>query len=840
MQRRYYLLFLFTLLVTTASSQNWTALKGPSGGTATDIEYDAVSGKIYAIVNNNLFVTSNNGVKWDQLSLPVSYVEDILLDGTNLMGVFNSSQVFVSSDGGVNWIGKGPSFLIQRRIKKLPQAGMFVTYGDNSVQVTLDGGTTWKKILTVSDSDPVLDMEIASTGDVFIANKSIGIRKLSFPSTPTNLANWNEANWTTVSTATNDPNMGIVITTTDKIFINRYSVVDSKTVFESSIDFGVSWQPLPATGYTGNNFVTRPVWSLSPSGKIYLFDNSTPRQLWEYADGAGTPWVSKAFPVSVMANQEIKCALWNNNIQAFVGGGIDGIYRTSNTAASWSSVSNGINFGYGAEVVVMQSGRVIYVQGVQPSGYYYSDNAGTPSEFWTFQSFPHPIKQLFKLPDNTLLINAGGYTHTSADGLNWVSSTSVQYDFNDIVIVAANDIYGFTNIGAVWSSIDKGVTWSAVSTTGLPANGQFLQATRDDDGYFYAYRAQYPGAVREFWKMNSTVSPWVATKISTVPFEGTNALFVINNKVYVGSSGTYVSSDKAATWKDLGLSGVLMPLTQGTGGVAVSKEGSLSITQDDGQTFRTLTMPTEDTWIREIAMDGAGDFIAAANNSPALKFTDDLVLNPANLPPYINFDWQPLSGGPFGGSFQQIVKNSAEELFIVGDGSLYKYNSGTTQWNRLTLEKVNDLTFGTSNKIYAVNNLNELHTSVNGGSSFAKVSTLSARPLRIVRNTNGDILVGTSAGIQRSVNDGVSFSSAVGSGAFWELTNSTNGTLLGINSTDNTLVRSIDNGVTWTSASTGITLPSGVTLLSVSALDAGKLVVVTTDNIYLSTDNALT
>ena len=838
MQRIHYLILFFILLIHTAHSQNWAALKGPSGGTVTDLEYDAAGLKIYAIVNNNLFVTANNGAKWDQLTLPVSYVEDILIDGSNLVGVFNSSQVFVSSDGGVNWTGKGSSIFIQRRIKKLPQPGMFVAYGDNSVQVTLDGGTTWKKILSLPDSpySPILDMKIASNGNIFIINGAVGIRKLPFPSTPTDLANWNEANWVTVLTA-NDNNIGMVITATDKIYINRYSAVDSKTVFESSIDYGTSWQPLPVTGYAGNLIVTRPLWSISPIGKIYLFDNSTSRQLWEYTDGAGTPWVSKTFPVSLMANQEVKCVLWRNNIQAFAGGGIDGVYQTSNTAGSWSSVSNGMNFGYGAEVESMQSGRVIYVQGVQPNGYYYSDNAGTPSEFWTFQSFAYPIKQLFKLPNNTLLINAGGYTHTSTDGLNWLSS--VQYNFNDIVIVTQNDIYGFANDGTIWSSLN-GLTWSAVSTTGLPANGQFLQATRDDDGYFYAFRVQYPGVVREFWKINSTVTPWVATKITTVPFDGTNALFVMNNKVYVGSTGTYVSSDKATTWKSLGLSGVLIPLTQGTGGIAVSKEGSLLITQDDGQTFRTLTMPTEDTWIREIAMDGAGDFIAAANNSPALKFTDDLILSPANLPPYINFDWQPLSGGPFGGSLQQIVKNSAEELFIVGDGSLYKYNSVAAQWNRLTLSQVKDVTFGASDKMYAVTNMWEFHTSVDGGLTFTKVSNFLATPHSIVRNTNGDIIVGTSSGIVRSVNDGVSFSSVVGSGAFWKITNSTNGTLLGINSSNNTLVRSIDNGVTWTLASTGITLSSTVTLLSVSALDAGKLVVVTSNNIYLSTDDALT
>ena len=235
MQRIHYLILFFILLIHTAHSQNWAALKGPSGGTVTDLEYDAAGLKIYAIVNNNLFVTANNGAKWDQLTLPVSYVEDILIDGSNLVGVFNSSQMFVSSDGGVNWTGKGSTVFIQRRIKKLPQPGMFVAYGDNSVQVTLDGGTTWKKILSLPDSpySPILDMKIASNGNIFIINGAVGIRKLPFPSTPTDLANWNEANWVTVLTA-NDNNIGMVITATDKIYINRYSAVDSKTVFESS------------------------------------------------------------------------------------------------------------------------------------------------------------------------------------------------------------------------------------------------------------------------------------------------------------------------------------------------------------------------------------------------------------------------------------------------------------------------------------------------------------------------------------------------------------------------------------------------------------------------------
>jgi hypothetical protein len=838
---------IFVLLFTITYSQTWTKLSGPSGGSITTMGYDATLANTYSLVNNFIFVSTNDGTSWTQIATPNNmYVDDFLLDGSNIVALMNTSFVQVSEDGGVTWTEKShDGQFAHRKIRKLPQAGMFLVYGELGVKVSIDGGAIWKKILTAPGGDNIMDVRITPNGDIFLADYTLGIMKFPFPASPGDLANWNESGWVTVfpketSNIDTDLRIGILAS---KVFINYRSDADGKTLFKSSGDQGASWQPLPLTGYTGNTYVLTPVWSASPLGKLYMFDNNFVggRKAWEYSDGAPTPWVQKGWPTSTVAEQDVKSLVWKNNIIAFAGAVSDGVFKTNNTTVSWAHSSFGLNFGSGHNVAVLNSGRIVYLQGTKPKGFYYSTNGGA---LWEFQPFPYQIDKLLELPDNTLMINAEGYIHHSNDGgVIWTSHTAVQYEFRDLVIVAANDIYGFARDGSIKNTIDKGANWTTINTTGLPVNRQMLRATRDNDGFFYVFLQNIDEGKTQYWKLDATVDPWVATELS-LPLDPMAAdfpggFFVLNNKLHVSSSANLVSADKGVTWKNLGISGHMIPVEQGVGGVVVSSDGNISVTQDDGVTFKNIQLPDKKALIREISIDPNGDFIAAASNSPALKFTDDLVLAPEDLAPYIDFNWQPVSGGPFGGDVNDIKKNSTGQLFAQSGLSLFRYNSSASRWDALPVNSVGAFMIDNTDKIYATYFYGGLYRSTDNGDSFTKTQAQVSVIRSIIKAANGDIIIGTNDGLMKSTDDGDSFTQ-VYSGRFTALVISGNGTLLAGEPFSTNIIRSTDNGASWSPSTSGIDFSTGVSFVSANKADGNNMVVVTSNNIYKSSNDGVT
>jgi len=134
----------------------------------------------------------------------------------------------------------------------------------------------------------------------------------------------------------------------------------------------------------------------------------------------------------------------------------------------------------------------------------------------------------------------------------------------------------------------------------------------------------------------------------------------------------------------------------------------------------------------------------------------------------------------------------------------------------------------------------EIFKSTDNGNTFSKLTGTFS-------NTNGggffkdassNLYVLTGNGIYRSTNDGASFSkpATASSGSFYEMAQS-GSTLLATKVENNvmSLVRSADNGVTWSSVS-GVTFSNANRIQNVLVATTSAFVVVTSDNIYKSAD----
>ena len=104
MQKKLYLLVFLSAFALLAQAQ-WTATGGPYGGDINRLKI-APNGTLYTVVSQKLWKSSNNGDLWSEV-IPTSptslYLNDIMIDSDGKLYAAYFSQLFVSSDQGVNW-----------------------------------------------------------------------------------------------------------------------------------------------------------------------------------------------------------------------------------------------------------------------------------------------------------------------------------------------------------------------------------------------------------------------------------------------------------------------------------------------------------------------------------------------------------------------------------------------------------------------------------------------------------------------------------------------------------------------------------------------------------------
>lgn len=179
--------FFILVLALAAVGQSFTELSGPYGGRVDVLRYDAANSKLYAVVNNRLFKSADNGVNWSQVIMPASIfqVVDVITDGSKII-VLGNNNFITSTDGGQNWTLQplpditNNAFL---QIIKHPTTGIYLVRGNGGVAVSVDNGVNWKTLLTydTGGSNVLSDIQVTSTGDVFLGDGNVGLRKHSKP-----------------------------------------------------------------------------------------------------------------------------------------------------------------------------------------------------------------------------------------------------------------------------------------------------------------------------------------------------------------------------------------------------------------------------------------------------------------------------------------------------------------------------------------------------------------------------------------------------------------------------------------------------------------------------------
>jgi photosystem II stability/assembly factor-like uncharacterized protein len=748
------------------ANAQWTSLSGPNGAYVRDMER-ASDGSLY-LLSNTYTKSTNGGNSWQAINTSPTGIAfyDLLISGSKFYAVYFST--FYTSSDGTTWTKPANTFPFSSayKILKFGPEGFLIVYGGDGIFLSKDEGVTWTKILSenvVPNGVPYNNVVATTNGDLYAYSNTLGIRKFPYPGVSGSIS---ESNWQTVLS---------IPSTSYVSFLASGTTVYASTGndLRISTNAGSTWSSVKRN-ITDNQFFG--FWGLSPTGVVY-YVNNTFSKIYSSTNPSTTDWLNISQPFSNYGASPLTIT-FETATTYYLGSNGFGILKTTDTGATWSLKNTGLNEASLYNSKVGSTGRIIQFSNFS-KGYWESIDNGVT---WAFITLSDYVNKSIKLADGTILLYSSRiFKSTDATAASFTTD-NVFYSMADIYEASNGDLFGLASSASctpsclytlkLYKSTTKGTSWTDITgtITGLPAAAASLTPYHiavDASNNLYA-SAIVNGAYK-FYKIVGTS----CTDLTTVPFTNyINNLFVQGTKIYAAQpSNYYVSSDQGTTWTTVGFSGdFVFPIRQNTyTGICVSKAGNFYISQDDGQSWNSSSLPSASATITDLDVSSSGVFFASAINSTALRNPTALLVDPTTLPPYINFNWQPLNG-PYGGSVGRMRPAAGGLVYAIANGNvLWKYN-GTT-WSRLTptaaatpsltaTSFIFDVEVDATGSVYIATNASpKVHKSTDGGITWSALNStnLVSFPRRIEIFSDGSILAFSGNKIYKSTDGGATF-----------------------------------------------------------------------------------
>ncbi len=894
--KKLYIALLFTISAITGNAQNaWTGLTGPSGGPITDIQNDGAT--IFAIApgpsgqyTNIIYKSTNDGSTWVPFSPLTLPVYGMLVETNKVYAIeWAGSLTYylnVSTNGGVTWTRKNTTSIfkaesIYRRITPTPgDDDELIAWSsvNGDAYISTDDGVTWTSFYTRATSETIFSVVSNSAGDVFLSS-SLGVFRHPHPSA----GQWLSSSFTNVYNplVSNVYNLSVGIDALNNLYLiqNSYNGSNINKLLGSNTN-GSSWIDLmPASGLSASHDFYQSKFFISSNGVFLSSINyaiSNVQKIYKSLGFNSSLTEFTTSPGATYSNTVVSAFKFVSSTKIFAGtsgngsAGGDGVFKSTDTGATWSLATNGINALEGRDIKITSTGRILYLVN-SGLGYWYSDNQGVN---WSFKQISNIYSMNEIIVSGTTLIAYGVFSNVyrSVDnGDNWnttlpTTDPSTPY-LNGLVAkgaelyASASDFNGTNK--SIFKSIDYGTSWTPLTAiTGLPVNATFGGNTQPGLAINANTKFVVPvkNTITNKWEMYEVaLTGGAATKLSSFDPTTTsfrlNGFFAVGSKIYwADDTNIYISTDNGATWKTLTFSNQkIMPvITYGTPnrtGIGVGRPGVFFTSTDDGLTWNSFSTPNAGSVVRAVATNASNVSFAAATVSPALKYVNPLVVDPATIPPYVNFNWTP-TGGPYGGDIRKVFVGNSGKYFALASNYLYSTtnitNSPTpsTAWTKVVdpnfYYSFQDIAVDNTGKFYATDGY-RFFTSVNEGQTWTLIGTGIGffNGANSVRVSNGTLVVGASNTVYKSTDGGLNWSTIYNSTTHYGYgprvaASEASNTIFVVDSNSG-IMRSVAGGA-FTSANTGLANPTS-SQYYITTDPSGRPIAWSYTDIYRSADN---
>jgi hypothetical protein len=473
--------------------------------------------------------------------------------------------------------------------------------------------------------------------------------------------------------------------------------------------------------------------------------------------------------------------LYVNGSNLYAGTDGAGVFLSTNSGASWSSISTGLplSLDYSPVYAVTVSGPNL-VAGLYGYGVYISSDNGAS---WSASSTGMTsgfIHSFASIGSNLFAGTFGGGVDISTDnGATWAYAGTGLPNYIVSVASSGSNLLAATYGNGVWISTNNGTSWTSTSfpsayAISLLTNGATI----------------YCGAYNGIWTSTNSGSNWTAIK-NNLPSSYVYALAQSGGYLLAGmdGAGVYASTNNGANW-------------------------SAANTNLTNQTIRTFVMIGSNLYAGTL---GGGVFVTNNNGGSWSPSSNGLSSSTISA---LGAAGSSIFCGTHGVGFSLSTNNGASWSAISGLG---------TASDSITAFAV----LGAS--VYAGTSSRGVYRSTNNGTSWTAVNNgLTTVYVYSLLAVGTNIFAGMAGGIFVSPNGGANWTLGTGeplSGIYVSLAG-LGTSVFAADKHNNDVYKSTDNGITWSALHSSISSPYSLTATATNVY-AGSYGY----GVYVSTDN---
>ena len=546
------------------------------------------------------------------------------------------------------------------------------------------------------------------------------------------------------------------------------------------------------------------IYAAASFGRVYKTINS------------GSSWtdITNGLDISSGKNSEqIAIALAVDSTNVYLGCG-GKIFKAAKNGDSWVDITGTLTIYPYSSLSIVAQADVIYVASGH-DGVYKGTNTGAS---WTKINNSYCFKLVAGTTTSSLyaLTNSGLFIITDG-GQGWGTVSSSQ--LNDLLVYP--DVMYAVRVNSIVSSTDNGYAWGTKSS-GLPSRGTITLAGHPtDSSKLYSWITTYSPAGSALYSTTNSGDIWGTV---TTPSSAANAqtILVTNDAVYVAGKGIHKSADSGLTWNliNTGLPhhvnvSAMAVDPKATGTVYIANDRGIFKSTDAGNSW---SAKNNGLWFNILAIDpNNSQTIYAAGNQMIYKSIDggdswgsitanlmqlaqsyscinSIAIDPNNLQTiYALVDrmlcksttagtsWSKIVNTPFSYCAGMFISPADASLLTYNNmwdtssnmynGNIYRSNDHGDTWTTIPVcSNLEGITLGTASstiytfgnfyKYYQYSNLARILKTTNSGGTWTQISDKKVDSLLINPDIAGVLYAHSDDGVIKSIDDGKSWGEA--------------------------------------------------------------------------------